>query len=116
MAIISARDGDKSHSLGLSLLAALVKRKLLSQIRDYGVLVEVVRGASVVEQYVDLKRLLDAVHKYRTEGVLPHDVEEIDLVCARVLTNDPFDETAIDWKRIAEYEKEINGGTWPRND
>ena len=35
---------------------------------------------------------------------------------ARVLDYDRFDETAIDWKRIAEYEKELNGGTWPRDD
>lgn len=77
---------------------------------------DVARGATAVEQFVDLKRLLDAVHKYRTQGALPLDVEEIDIVCARVLTNDPFDETAIDWRRIAEYEKEINGGEWPRND
>ena len=76
---------------------------------------DVARRAPVMGQYVDLKRLLDAVHKYRTEGALPHDVEEIDIVCARILTNDPFDETAIDWRRISEYEKEINGGEWPQN-
>jgi len=69
-----------------------------------------------VEQYVDLKRLLAAVQNYRADGTLPDDVDDIDLVCARVLAGNPFDETAIDWKRIAEYEKELNGGTWPRND
>ena len=69
-----------------------------------------------MEQYVDLKRLLAAVQNYRADGTLPDDVDDIDLVCARVLAGNPFDETAIDWKRIAEYEKELNGGTWPRND
>jgi len=69
-----------------------------------------------VEQYVDLKRLLAAVQNYRADGTLPNYVDDIDLVCARVLAGNPFDETAIDWKRIAEYEKELNGGTWPRND
>lgn len=69
-----------------------------------------------MEQYVDLKRLLAAVQNYRADGTLPNYVDDIDLVCARVLAGNPFDETAIDWKRIAEYEKELNGGTWPRND
>lgn len=69
-----------------------------------------------MEQYVDLKRLLAADQNYRADGTLPDDVDDIDLVCARVLAGNPFDETAIDWKRIAEYEKELNGGTWPRND
>lgn len=64
-------------------------------------------------QYEDLKRLAEAVHAYRTDRIIPADAEELDAICARILEDDPFDETAIDWKRIAEYEKEVNGGDWP---
>ena len=60
-----------------------------------------------MEHYADLQRLLHAVHKYRQEGKLPDDPAELDEVCARVLNYDRFDETAIEWKRIADYEKEL---------
>tara|TARA_B100001167_G_scaffold170865_2_gene121764 strand:+ start:9267 stop:9476 length:210 start_codon:yes stop_codon:yes gene_type:complete len=69
-----------------------------------------------VEHYADLQRLLHAVHKYRQEGKLPDDPAELDKVCARVLDYDRFDETAIEWKRIANYEKELAGGEWPDRD
>lgn len=63
--------------------------------------------------YEDLKRLLEAVHAYKTAGTIPANAEELDAICTRILVNNPFDETAIDWKRIAEWEKEVNGGDWP---
>lgn len=63
--------------------------------------------------YEDLKRLLEAVHAYNIERTIPADAKELDELCARILANDPFDETGLDWKRIGEYEKEINGGDWP---
>jgi hypothetical protein len=31
-----------------------------------------------------------------------------------ISSGDPFDETAIEWRRIAAYEKELNGGSWPQ--
>lgn len=68
------------------------------------------RGA---RQYEDLKRLMLAVHGYHSAGAIPEEPEDLDDACARVLENDPFDETAIDWRRISEYEKEIHGGEWP---
>lgn len=63
--------------------------------------------------YEDLKRLLEAVHAYQTKGEIPPDPHALDEICKRILAANPFDETAIDWKRIGEYEKEINGGDWP---
>ena len=69
-----------------------------------------------MEHYADLQRLLHAVHKYRLEGRLPDDPAELDKVCGRVLNYDRFDETAIEWKRIADYEKELAGGEWPDRD
>jgi|TARA_R110002012_G_scaffold67609_3_gene176113 hypothetical protein len=71
-------------------------------------------GAITVDQYLDLQRLLKAGHQYRSEGELPDDVEDLDTICSRVLSGDPFDETAIEWRRIAAYEKELNGGSWPQ--
>lgn len=65
-------------------------------------------------QYEDLKRLVEAVHVYRTKRTIPADAEELDAICTRILENDTFDETAIEWKRISEYEKEVNGGSWPK--
>ncbi|MEO1420231.1 MAG: hypothetical protein AAFU66_04655 [Pseudomonadota bacterium] len=67
-------------------------------------------------KYEDLKRLLKAVHEYKTEGTIPADADELDDLCERILANNPFDATAIDWKRIGEYEKEVNGGDWPLPD
>lgn len=63
--------------------------------------------------YDDITRLMVAVHKYHSTGDVPDDAEELDQVCAQVLEVNPFDETGIDWKRISEYVKEINGGDWP---
>ena len=67
-------------------------------------------------QYEDLKRLVEAVHAYRTKRTIPADAEELDAICTRILENDAFDETAIEWKQISEYEKEVNGGSWPKPD
>jgi len=63
--------------------------------------------------YEDFRRLLEAIEVYRTGGSISADAEQIDAACARILTHDPFDETAIEWKRIAELVKELNGGEWP---
>lgn len=68
------------------------------------------RGAC---QYDDLKRLMPAVHEYHSAGTIPADASELGAACARILASDPFDETAIDWKRISEYVKEIHDGDWP---
>lgn len=67
-------------------------------------------------QYEDLQRLLDAIHRYRDRGELPEQPQEIDTICARVLANDSLDETAIEWKRIAKFEKNLNDGEWPEPD
>lgn len=64
-------------------------------------------------QYADLSRLLDALNKHRCSGRIPDDAQELDEICARVLEADRFDETAIEWKRLADYEKALNGGKWP---
>lgn len=69
-----------------------------------------------MRQYEDLKRLVEAVHAYRTKRTIPADAEELDAICTRILENDTFDETAIEWKRISEYEREVNGGSWPKPD
>lgn len=67
-------------------------------------------------QYEDLRRVLAAVRLYEQSGKLPCNVEDIDTACERILSNDPFDSVGIDWHRIAEYEKEINGGDWAQSD
>lgn len=64
-------------------------------------------------QYEDLQRLLEAIAAYRANGSIPADAEQIDAACARILARDPFDETAIEWKRIAAFVKELHGGEWP---
>lgn len=67
-------------------------------------------------QYEDLQRLLDALHAYRSAGSVPENPKSLDDACARIMEIDPFDETAIEWKRVSEYEKEIHGGDWPKAD
>lgn len=64
-------------------------------------------------QYEDFKRLLAAIEAYRRDASIPVDAEQIDAACERILTHDPLDEAAIEWKRIAELVKELNGGEWP---
>lgn len=63
--------------------------------------------------YEDFKRLLAAIEAYRTDGSFPPEADRIDAACARILAHDPFDETAIEWNRIAEFVKELHGGAWP---
>lgn len=63
--------------------------------------------------YEDFGRLLEAIKAYRADGSIPADAQQIDAACARILAHDPFDETAIEWKRIAELVKELHGGEWP---
>ncbi|MEM6409980.1 MAG: hypothetical protein AAF683_00425 [Pseudomonadota bacterium] len=66
-----------------------------------------------MSRYSDLKQLMVAVHEYHSTGNVPANAEDLDEVCARVLEEDPFDETAIDWKRISAYVREVHGGDWP---
>lgn len=63
--------------------------------------------------YEDFKSLLAAIEAYRRDASIPVDAEQIDAACERILTHDPFDEAAIEWKRISELVKELNGGEWP---
>lgn len=66
-----------------------------------------------MRHYEDFKCLLAAIEAYRADASIPVDAEQVDAACARILTHDPFDETAIEWKRIAELVKELNVGEWP---
>jgi hypothetical protein len=47
---------------------------------------------------------------------LPDDPHEIDRLCERLFSDDGFDEVAIEWKRISNYEREVHGGDWPKAD
>ena len=66
--------------------------------------------------YDDALRVMDAVAKYREDGTLPDDPHEIDRLCERLFSDDGFDEVAIEWKRISNYEREVHGGDWPKAD
>lgn len=66
--------------------------------------------------YEDVLKVMKAVARYREDERLPEDPYEIDRLCERLFLQDGFDEVAIAWKRISKYEREVNGGDWPKAD
>jgi len=66
--------------------------------------------------YNDALKVMEAVARYRKDGNLPDDPHEIDRLCERLFSDDGFDEVAIEWKRISNYEREVHGGDWPKAD
>ena len=74
------------------------------------------RNENRMANYDDALRVMDAVAKYREDESLPDDPHEIDRLCERLFLDDGFDEVAIEWKRISNYEREVHGGDWPKAD
>lgn len=72
------------------------------------------RNENRMANYDDALRVMDAVAKYREDERLPEDPHEIDRLCERLFSDDGFDEVAIEWKRISNYEREVHGGDWPK--
>ena len=62
----------------------------------------------------DLKLILRGIEHYRSADELPENSKALDLATARVIAEDPFDQTALEWKRIGEYEREINASDWSK--
>lgn len=66
-----------------------------------------------MQDYVALLFVMESVAKYREGECLPENPYRIDLLCERLLSRDGFDEVAVAWMRISEYEREVHGGVWP---
>jgi hypothetical protein len=66
--------------------------------------------------YDDALKVMEAVARYREDESLPADPNEIDQLCGRLFSWDGFDEVAVAWKHISKYEREVNGGDWPKAD
>ena len=65
-------------------------------------------------RFDDLKIILRGIEHYRNTDELPENSNEIDLATARVIAEDPFDQSALEWNRISEYEREISTSDWSR--
>lgn len=66
--------------------------------------------------YDNVMKVMAAVARYREDQGLPEDPHEIDRLCDELLERDGFDEVAVEWMRISAYEREVNGGDWPKAD
>lgn len=66
--------------------------------------------------YDSVMKVMAAVARYREDQGLPDHPHEIDQLCDELLERDGFDEVAVEWMRISAYEREVNGGDWPKPD